>query len=332
MIVEDLDTIRARLDSDVDRLHPFMRRVLAHQNMGEADLVKYFRTVTDHARELALNPPSATQFAGEEVREIHKIWLTNLSSPAEPPAHYIDAYTEYARKYSADGWRFTLWVQDESAIKSVCDGIRSSEVPLDIKVISQHLSAGQWLDSFNKFIEDRKFPFAADILRMKILHTFGGIYMDLGAFLTDLNVMKFVTANFDYGLIYWENLFFQNSLMYMRKGNPVGSAFLELADDPYLMPKSLVDPLDALTEGEIFSGLGVTIILLTLSKSHARTFPFLANGNLVSWSSQQSWYFNENGQRGRFGNTYVPESKPSILTEDGWDRKSTTIFDVVNTG
>ena len=98
---------------------------------------------------------------------------------------------------------------------------------------------------------------------MKILYEMGGLYADMGARFTRRDAAEFILDNFDYALVFWETMFFQNSLMAMPKGSAVGQAFLRLVDHPDTIPRQLLGPLTGATEGMTFSGLMITAILLS---------------------------------------------------------------------
>ena len=260
---------------------------------------------------------------------IHRIWLTNSSQPCEPPRKYVDDIITRSRlSYQSDDWLTYLWVQDRKLLPSTTSALEATDGLVCVKEISEGLTAGAWQVNFDKLIQDRKFPFAADILRVKILFEYGGIYADMGVHFATPQLLDLITNNFDYAFVFWENMFYQNSLIMTPVGSSICAAFLKVVEDPYLLPRSLLSPLSGMVEGHAFSGLLLTALLYSMAMEDGVLCPLVANKRVVSWSSQQSWYTNTGNHEGKFGNVFVPESSPSILRADGWTILKPSIFDI----
>lgn len=244
-------------------------------------------------------------------RILHKVWLTNPDAPSEPLEDYVTALLADASRLSESGWQVFFWLQDENLVPATVARLNQSGGSIQVRRVSDHVADGNWKELFDSFLAARKFPFAADVLRMVILHQYGGFYGDLGVRINHIDVANFVADDFDYGFIFWETMFFQNSFMAMAPRSELSHIFMRLLDDPYLVPRALIEPLTALSEGQAFSGLMVTAILLSIWRRDIRVFPFAPNRRLLTWSAQQSWY----RQEGKFGNAYVPDSAPSFYSD-----------------
>jgi hypothetical protein len=78
-----------------------------------------------------------------------------------------------------------------------------------------------------------------------------------------------------------------------------------------------------------FSGLMVTCILLQIYGKTTRVCPLASNKNIISWSSEKSWYTNAGNQVGKHGNAYVPLTGPSFFQAELMSsRKKDSIFDL----
>ena len=294
--------------------HWFMMKYFEYAGRTVEDCYRQLFSMTEDAenlvRERSRQAPERT--AGPCIpRILHKLWLTNPEAPSEPLDDYITALVEDASRLHESGWQVFVWLQDEELVPAAVGKLRKSEGSIQIRQIRDHVPHGKWLELFDRFLADRKFPFAADVLRMVILHQYGGFYGDLGVRIQHIDIANFIADDFDYSFIFWDTMFFQNSFMAMAPRSELSQIFMKLLDDPYLVPRSLIEPLTALSEGQAFSGLMVTAILLSIWRADLRVFPFVANRQLLTWSAQQSWYRPER----KYGNTYVPDSEPSFYSE-----------------
>lgn len=316
---DDSATLRAMLEEGAQKPHWFIQQYLALNSSSVAEAKSRFRAMIDSAATVAerfFGDANASVARSAIPKCIHRVWLTNPNDPYEPPAHYISNLTIEAQEYSNFGWTLVLWVQDEALLPKTMAIIKQNGSLVEVKIPKNTLKIGPWIDGFDKFIIANKFPFAADILRMQILLEYGGFYADMGAKFSSRLAAEFVAQQFDYCFIFWETMFFQNSLMAMPKHSPVARYFMGLVGRPDTIPARLLEPLTGLTEGMAFSGLMITAILLSLFDDLANVCPLAPNGNIVTWEAQRSWYIDTGNNVGRHGNAYVPSTGPSFLTPD----------------
>jgi hypothetical protein len=318
----DLSTIDDAIDKSRTRIHGFLQRFLRRKGIDDDTAITMFHDIVARARSIVddadggVETPAALR---NIPKIIHRIWLTDSSNPVDPPERHIQKMMSESVEYADNGWKLWLWTADPGLISKTIGCLQANRAPIVVKDYREILSGQLWEENFKKLLADRKFPFASDLLRMKLLHQYGGVYADMGARLKERRLMEFVADNFDYALIFWETLFFQNSLMIMAPNSHVGELYMEVANEPYGLPKSLFYPLDGLEEGMAFSGLLITALLLFSAPENFRVCPLAPNGEVVEWISERSWYTRDNGSSGKFGNTYVPESGASFLSKERFE-------------
>lgn len=314
--LEDLTQVRDSLESSRLHIHGFMKNFFKVGQMDEKVAYRLLGEIVEQAKVFFLD---MMERRSEDLpvrtipKTFHRVWLTSPSRPVEPPAKYISGLIKEADAYAGLGWSHQFWIQDEAWLPATLDAIRSSGSPIDVCIIRNRIGDGNWAEIYNAFIASDKFPFAADVLRMKILLDFGGIYADLGASITSIKAADCIVSDFDYAFIFWETMFFQNSLMAMAQGSDIARIFMRLVERPYSIPDRLIAPLTGISEGMVFSGLMITCILLTIYEPSMRICPLAPNGRIVSWSSEQSWYTDCGDGRGKHGNAYVPSTGPSFF-------------------
>ncbi|CAO3383426.1 glycosyltransferase [Azospirillum argentinense] len=331
-LLEDINSLRGQISKSIVQIHPFMDKFFAYRGMTAIQAATRFFSFVDEAeRKLAgIHNSTKLSLKTSNIPKIfHRVWLTNTDSPCEPPEKYIENFIRMTDSSENSEWKFLLWVQDESLLPATVSAIKNSGRPIEVKNIFKEISNGRWRRLLDAFIKDKKYPFAVDVLRMKILQEYGGVYTDMGAAFSDNFTRDFVVGSFKYSFIFWNNMFFQNSLMCMPPSSELANAFIKIVEDPYVLPEILVSPLTGLTEGQAFSGLLITALLLSLPLNEGDVCPLLPNGKVVSWSSQQSWYTNTGSGEGKFGNTYIPTSAPSFLSCEGWADRQNSDFDIL---
>ncbi|CAO3447912.1 hypothetical protein [Azospirillum argentinense] len=247
----------------------------------------------------------------------HRIWLTNPHSPQEPPRNYVARLLHDWRHSYGQDWQHWFWVDDEDKIPETVEFIHSVLPTVQFKRYRQELGGGRWLSLINALMSDNKYVFASDILRLKIMQEVGGLYCDLGvAFNAEIDV---ICDNFEYALIFWKGFHFQNSVLMMPPGNPVADRMMQLAENPYRIPRRIVFPLSGASEGVLFASPIITTIILSMLSSDDLLCPLVGNNRLIGWMAQKSWSTDSGDGKGLLGNAYIPSTKPSYLQDDGWD-------------
>jgi len=318
---EDFQALATLVEHSRSEIHGFMERLLAQKGISNDDGVEIFARLVRVAQSAVENVRSTKAQAAENgslvPKLVHRIWLTDPRAPAEPPRASVQKWIDEASSYSSRGWRSWFWTVDPFLIPNTSAMIKHSGAPIELRSFEQETSTGEpWEDNFRRLLADRKFPFASDLLRMKLLLTYGGIYADMGARFRNIKFMDIVRDQFDYAFVFWKTLFFQNSLMMMPQNSLVARLFIEIANDPYLYPKSMFCKFNGTEEGIAFSGLLITFLCLFAKSTPLKVCPLLANGRLVEWHAQKSWYVKDENGSGKFGNAYIPESEATYINRN----------------
>lgn len=319
-LADDLSVVDTMLEQSLDKVHWFIQRALELQRCDVPTAQSHIKRMIEQAQQVATEDAAQAPIAHPVnwiPKTIHRIWLTDPESPVEPPARYIDKLIADAGTYKSEGWSHYLWVQDERLIPATRQKIIAADAGISLMAIESRLSlAGPWAELYNAFLRDRKFPFASDILRMKILHDFGGVYADMGARFRNVALANLIAARFDHAFIFWETMFFQNSLMAMPSHSAIARVYMRIVNNPYSIPGVFFPHLDGIWEGMAFSGLLVTAALLASEDRSVRICPLAPNGKLIEWESEKSWYTQAEGDSGKFGNAYVPATGASFLQSE----------------
>lgn len=304
-----------QIPGNLNKMHPFMLNLIKNSSIpNELSIESWMLKL---CRKSLSDCIDKTPYKSNNKKISHKIWLTHPNNPFEPPDLYVSQMIKNANENFSSEWKHYFWVNSIDStpefVKKISQGINNSEV----KEYSSAIKHGTWSEQIKILIEDKKFAFAADILRLVVLNQYGGLYSDLGV--NFKRPIDPVFDRYDYMLIYWENSFFQNSLMAMPEGNIITNKALEISSNIELFPADLIHPVCGASEALIFSGLTVTLLMLAFLSGNERLLPILSNGDLVSWGAQQSWYTRTETGATKFGNSYIPAAELSIFTKNNWE-------------
>ena len=311
-LARNQDHVRSLLNEQGDQRHPLMR------NWTNKSLVVDWQTI----RERLLNCVNRSQQFAESdpskvlmPRVVHRIWLTSDTNPFEPPEDKVNCILETARDLGPT-WMHILWVQDMSLIPKTVDLLTGSKLPIEVKAISGGKIDPRCVPKINVLIAEKKFTLACDILRMAVLHRWGGVYADIG--------IKFgyriaeLMLRYDYAFIFWKNWFFQTSLMAAPPNSHVTFYFLEFLAQPRLVPLYMVGDINSLSEVWLLSGPLVTYLVLNLCGSNTNLLMLAANVDLISWGALRSWYALDDSGKPQFGSQLIHESRSSLFRQSDW--------------
>ncbi len=165
-------------------------------------------------------------------RILHKIWLTSCDKPTPLPDVFMKNIDR--DHHHLDGnWTYILWGEEESFsdIPQFC--IRKSPT-----IFKNH----PMYSLYEKFLKEDQFGGASDILRLIILEKYGGVYMDVDAY---------ITRRIDFFVDYYDFVISSdsdrasaicNSVMLMSPKNPIIQSFFECINDEWY-DSILKDPL-----------------------------------------------------------------------------------------
>jgi hypothetical protein len=240
----------------------------------------------------------------------HRLWVTAPGNGALPPANLLGDYLNSIGKLPPDAVHL-FWTNNQA----VCEQVREAAVAAgrpNVCVMDIGIFRDDGLfTTITRLLDAHKYVLAADILKILILHRFGGIYSDLGV-LYDEGLYHLVRTG-DYGFVLGEQGFFQLSFVASTPESELTCIFLATLNYPsafdrsYLLSPSEVRPLD---EVHIFAGLGFTVCAALFLPPTARTLilPPQCPGHF-QWLAQRSWY----GSEPKHGNAIVERTDASIL-------------------
>ena len=307
----DFKDVRDVVELSRVRIHSLLARMFMDSfGISEERCFSSFHEIIDNA-ERRLVESSLTRGMGTP-KILHRIWLTNTASPYEPPPEYVEGIITNLKLAYQGNWQHYLWVQDVNLFPNTKERLQQTECPLQIRSIYDGSLTSDCFPEIEKFVADRKYAFASDILRMKILYEFGGIYADLGIQFR-CPIDEFLEL-YEYAFIVWENLFFQNSLMMMPSKTLLGAVYLTMVQNLAAVPKYLTEPTSAVSEGWLLSGPMLTNLMFMFLPKNTNICPLAPNKELISWSSQKSWYSDIGDGEGKFGNAYAPTARPTLLS------------------
>lgn len=252
----------------------------------------------------------------------HHVWVCSSINPAPPDEAFLARALE-SISFFPDSYKHYFWVSSGLAKNpDFSERISSSGMILaEIEDLLLDDLYGARI-AYWCFMKDRKYAFASDIARALVLFRHGGIYMDLGLkLLVDpMQIPGIVDAT--YLLLYWQNMFFQNSLMGIASKSYVLLRFLEQFNCNHnFVSRFGIKHLSGESEGWVVGGPQLTRLLLenleastandNLPKDKYIILP--ANKKCVNWKSQQSWYKKQADGGGLYGSCFVPDSDPTYF-------------------
>ena len=181
----DLSTIETTIAQSRSKIHGFLHRFLLCKSRDDETTLKQFHDIVTRARSVADGSyiDSKENARSRHIPKIiHRIWLTDSVNPVEPPHIYIQKMINESNEYAAHGWQLWFWTADPGRLPNTISHLQANNSPITLKNFRVDVLSGQaWEGNFEKLLSERKFAFASDLLRMKLLYEYGGIYADMGA-------------------------------------------------------------------------------------------------------------------------------------------------------
>lgn len=307
---QELKASVAQCAADPRAGHPFMERFFRRLGGGDELLVNFIQQC-NLAFEKSRHTMDCASGVKSDIPQItHRIWLTAEDGAYLPPQEYIEGYLDTIRRLPPDTVHF-FWTNSDAVSQHVRSGAQVAGVA-NINVMAiDSLRESLLFARVVSLVGDRKFVLAADILKIMILHKFGGIYSDLGVTYDD-QVFHLIQRA-EYCFLLGSNKFFQTCFVACPPRSDLTSIFLSVMHHPGAFdPSFAVTGLaaSAIDEVQIFAGLGFTVCAMLFLASTARVVILPPQSRHYVWRAQQSWY----GVTPKFGNALVDRTAPTILT------------------
>ena len=288
--------------------HPFIDRFERH--IGKQDIFeKFVREAFETFERSILDSPRPQHQSSIVPPFTHRIWVTSKTVPNFPPEEYIAECLKAARKMPHDATHF-FWtnsdavrahLQSQFVIHGVANGVVMDIDSLGPSVAMQHA---------RRLLMHRKFVLAADLIKIIVLHKFGGIYADFGVFYNN-DIFQLVKFN-DYTFLIGDGNFLQSSFLAAPPDSSLLNAFLGIIAEPAALDSNyalMSGHVSALDEVHLFAGPGLTVCALLFLSRAARVIVLPPQSESLSWRAQQSWY----GSVPKHGNVLVEQTPPSVI-------------------
>jgi hypothetical protein len=306
----DLKASVAQCVADPRASHPFMERFFRHLGGGDELLVNFVQRC-NLTFEKSFDTANCASGVTSGIPQItHRVWLTADDGAYLPPQEYIEGYLDTIRRLPPDIVHF-FWTNSDAVSQHVRSEAQVAGVT-NINVMAiDSLRESLLFSRVISLLGDQKFVLAADILKIMILHKFGGIYSDLGV-TYDARVFHLIQRA-EYCLFLGSNKFFQTCFVACPPRSDFTSIFLSVMHHPGALDRSFAVTglaASAIDEVQIFAGLGFTVCAMLFLPPAARVVILPPQSRHYLWRAQQSWY----GTTPKFGNALVDRTAPTILT------------------
>jgi hypothetical protein len=319
---------RSAISTDLKTARQFVRYGTKHTS---ATVARFFDNASAASKEKAastlfklidrseLKHAGVCQVRNRSIPRIcHRIWVTNPANPTEPPKQMVKRMIENSNSAFGQDWRHILWVQDRALIPQTVALIESQNERIEIRSIYSDLLQDKPMEIAKLFLAQRKHAFAADVLRLKCMYEYGGLYVDIGIC---FNVpADDLILDFEYVFLLWQNLFFQNSLLAMPKGAALANLCLGVLAGPSYFPRYLFDrDLHGNSDLSLISGPAITVLFFLAFPVTVEAGILISNRQCVSHSAQNSWYSpSADKSAGRLGGVITEHTIPTIARESTW--------------
>lgn len=299
------------LDTTGENVHDFVRQFLERISWSVDDLRSFYKEKNRLFLDSIMHSLHSPHHNQRIPHIVHKIWITSESAPVCPDDDLISRLFKSVESAPSD-WKFIFWTNSNHVASAVLQKKIQSNARAILILNLNDINLGVLKDNISTLIRDNKYVLAADLLKIAILHEFGGIYADLGVHLANdlLNIFGIC----DYVFMLGQAGFLQTSMLAMPPQSQLALMFLGILSNPEVLAisPSQQSAFRALDEVRMFAGPGFTACTLMFCPDAARVFIIPPQSNHHKWSSLKSWYGNE----GKFGNVLISTSTPSILSDD----------------
>lgn len=311
----DIQVAFSQIEDPSNGIHQFIKNIASEYPFLDLIAIKskMFDAVANSPRPGSEN---------ESIQKlVHRVWLTNEDHPKLPEEKFFAVMKEGVGRFPL-GWKTIFWTNSkvvaEFASSYVNDEAFEVRNPFD----------SHWKLSLSKnirsLLDDRKYAFACDQLRIELIYKFGGVYCDMGIRFMD-EIAPLLNGP-RYAFLLGNSLFFQNSFFAAPKDDPLYRMMVDIQLNPYNVPKKLVGELDSTTEGWLASGLMITLLYLLMTPKSVDVRVFRGNGALIHWGSQRSWYQTSKTMNGLSDSAIVENASLSLIDPNKWECEQRSTF------
>ena len=288
---------------------PFLQRLYEVLNLPP-DEYSHFVKQRQARFAASLSGSQLGQLRADTIPPItHRIWLTSIAHPHQPPPDYLAYYIQSIARLPHAA-QHLFWTNSPDVAIAVGEQAATAGLR-DLEVMSTAFFDEPIMQRVALLIEARKFVLATDIMKFIVLERYGGIYSDLGV-LYDDHVFDLVQLA-DYAFIVSPSRFFQTSFVACAAHAIVTRIFLGIMHSPGSFDPTYASPdhePTSIGEVNMFAGVGMTACAMLFMPQESYAFMVPAQSRYLQCQSQQSWY----GEKPKFGNALIQNSAPTLIT------------------
>lgn len=312
-IISDMELAENSISTPRNGRHKMMLDATNyHLLLDEHSQKKIVKDYIINARELLLSNLKEKHY-NYIPKLTHKVWLTNENNPTPPSDRFIEIVSDFYSDFDSC-YEHIIWVNSPEIKKILEKKINIDN--LSVRLLAKQDNILYWKgvkfelsENIVNLIDDSKFAFACDHLRIELLYLFGGIYSDWGIRFR-YPIQEYFNY-FEYTFILGDGGFYQNSLMASNENSDLFYKLVKLLKTPKAMASQFLTSFNAETEGWLAAGPAITILLMLVTNKHTKVLTLLGNENSIKWAAQKSWY-TVDGSRNN-NSIVVKETSPSLI-------------------
>ncbi|MDC0349311.1 hypothetical protein OAN21_02770 [Alphaproteobacteria bacterium] len=229
-------------------------------------------------------------------RTHHQMWITD---GYEIPELHLLATVSRARTLGRD-WQNIFWCVDPGKIPESIERLRAEIPALEIRKIEDYFGEEEGKthmygeDLYQRFLREKYFVMASNIVRKNALHEYGGLYTDMG-----LTFKKDPTHFLDYDMLFFlqpETALLDEGLLGVPKKHRVFSELLRVYDNLKRFPKELQE-INSQTTNICVVGMHLFHSYLMKYLDEEEVILPLEQGVLIENTSTGSWIHGKYGNK-----------------------------------
>ncbi len=109
----------------------------------------------------------------------HRVWITSDENPTEVSPKLLEKYIEGLKVFPKD-WKHIFWCLDPNKIPQTIKILSNSPIKIEIRSLKDIMQEMPGKELINRFLKEKYFNPASDLIRRYVVYKFGGLYCDLG--------------------------------------------------------------------------------------------------------------------------------------------------------
>lgn len=247
----------------------------------------------------------------------HWLWFTSSEHPSHPTEDLLKIVISQVCENGIE-WNNIFWTNSRLAKIYLEDRFSNINPSINVKLIDEFQDHTLYT-RLQDLISGRRYVLAGDLFRMMVINKFGGIYTDLGIYISQELVRDIRRCK--YCVLLGVDRFFQSSLFASGPNSYLTNLMLKMAAYPYAMPYEIIrtsHQLSGTDEVNILAGPMLTALAMLFIENEDSVFIVAAGSPLLQWISTASWY-----GKPKFGNALLSEQLPVFLNDAMYLKRAT---------